>query len=278
MFGVRRPSAAGIFYNSEKNELLRQIEESFKNRMGPKKIKNRNPIAVISPHDRYHVSGPIAAWSYSSIGQTNYIIIGCNHNNIGSEFSVMKEGLWKTPLGEVVVSSKIAQKIIEKSGFAEYDVVAHENEHSIEVQLPFLQFMFGNDFKFVPISIINSFANEDFLKRCISLGKTIADAIKSDKEEWTIIGTSDLMHNSKEVSKKIDKHLIDSIRSMNVKKIFETSVKHKAHICGLGALLTTVAAAKGLGAKKSELLKYSSSFPVVHDENSVTGYASLIIY
>lgn len=278
MFGVRRPVAAGIFYNGQKDDLLREIEVSFKHRLGPRDIKGRNPIAVIAPHDRYHLSGPVAAWSYSVVEQTNYIIIGSNHNNLGSEFAIMKEGLWKTPLGEIVVSSRLAQKIIDKSGIVEYDVVAHENEHSIEVQLPFLQYRFGNDFKIVPISIMNSYANEDFMKRCIAVGKAIADAIKMDKEKWTIISTSDLSHNSNEASKRIDKHLIESVKNLSEKKLFEKTVKHNAHICGLGALFTALSAAKQLGAKKSELLKYSSSFPIIQDPNSVTGYASLIIY
>lgn len=278
MFGVRRPAAAGVFYNSEKNGLLREIELSFKHKTGPRGIKSRNPIAIVAPHDRYHLSGPVAAWSYSAVEQTNYIIIGSNHNNLGSEFSVMKEGLWKTPLGEIVVSSHMAQKIIDKSKIVEYDVVAHENEHSIEVQLPFLQYRFGNDFKFVPLAIMNSYANEDFMKRCILVGKAIANSIRNDKDRWTIIATSDLSHNSKDVSKKIDRDLINSMKNLSERKLFQRTVEHNAHICGLGALITAMSAAKEIGAKKSKLLKYSNSFAIIRDPNSVTGYASLIIY
>lgn len=278
MFTIRRSAAAGIFYNSEKDALLREIETSFKHKLGPRKLKSKKPIAVVTPHDRYHLSGPVAAWSYATLDPTNYVIIGSNHNNLGSEFAVMREGLWKTPLGEVVVNSRMAQKIIDKSKIVEYDVVAHENEHSIEVQIPFLQYRFGNDFKFVPITIINSYANEDFLKRCVAVGKSIADVIKNDKENWTIIATSDFSHNSKETSKRIDKNLIDSMKNLNAKKLFDATVKYKSHICGLGALITALVASKNLGAKNAELMKYSSSFSVTQDPDSVTGYASLIIY
>lgn len=278
MYIIRNPAASGIIYNSDKSLLIKEIESSFKHKLGPKEIKKKNLIAVVVPHDKYHLSGYIAAWSYSKIEKANYVIIGANHNRIGSKFAIMKEGLWKTPLGEIAINSRIAQKIIDKNRIVDFDVTVHEKEYSIEAQLPFLQYRFGSDFKFVPISIINNFSDKDFLESCESVGKTIADVVKSEKEKWIIISSTDFSHGSKEQVKKIDKQLINSIKNLSENKFFKKVNENNAYICGYGAILTTLAAAKELGAKKSKLLKYSTSFPVIQDPTSVSGYASIIIY
>lgn len=277
MFAIREPKAAGLFYSSDKTLLEREIETAFRGKGGPKEYESENLVAVITPHDKYHICGSVSAWSFSKIEKANYVIIGANHHELGSRFAIMKDGLWKTPLGEVAVSNRIAQKIIDKSKIVDYDVVSHENEHSIEVQLPFLQYRFGNDFKIVPIAIRNRFEDKDFVKQCQDIGKSIAQAIASDKEKWVIIATTDFSKGDRKSVEKVDKMLIGSLKNLNEKKFFDAIHENESYICGYGAILTAVAAAKEMNAEKSKLLKYMSSMEVVKDPKSVVGYASILV-
>lgn len=278
MYIIRDPVAAGVFYNSDKFELAKEIESCFKHKLGPKEIKTQNVIAAIVPHDKLHLSGYISAWAYSKFEKANYIILGANHKRIGVKFAVMKEGLWKTPLGEIAINRRVAEKIINKSKIAQYDVTAHENEHSIENQLPFLQYRFGSDFNFVPISITNVFSDENFLEQCKSLGKAIADTTKAEKEKWIIIASTDFLQGTKNYVEKTDKQLINLISSLDEKKILKEISEKNIFICGYGAILTTILSAKELGAKKVKVLSYGTSFDILRDPNSVTGYASIIFY
>lgn len=277
MYTVREPKAAGIFYNSDRNSLEREIDISFNGRDGPKEMSSLKTVGMIMPHEKYHLCGPVYAWGASRVAKSNYIIIGSNHFDVGSRFAIMKEGLWKTPLGEIVVSNRMAQKIVDKSKIVDYDVMPHENEHSVEVQLPFLQYRFGNDFKMVPIVIRNRFDDKDFVNYCKELGKAIGQAVKSEKEKWVVIGTTNLSAGPKSQVEKNDKAIIKSLRNLSENSFFKTVHDRSSYLSGYGAVLTTLAAAKEIGAKRSKLLKYGNSLEIVQDPKSVLGYASIII-
>lgn len=278
MFAIREPTAAGIFYNLDKNLLTKEIEASFKHKLGPKKIKTEKFLAAIVPHDKIHLSGAVAAWVFSKMEKANYVIIGPNHHQVGSKFAIMREGIWKTPFGGVIVDPKISQTTIDRTKIVEYDVIAHKDEHAIETQLPFLQYKFGNDFKIVPISITNSFADMDFVDACSLIGKTVGKILRTSKEEWRIIGTTDMSNGTKQQVESNDKVLLKSIVSLKPEKFFDAMTQTNSQICGYGATIATMSAAKELGAKKSKLLKYATSFDILQDPMSVSGYASLIIY
>jgi hypothetical protein len=278
MINIRAPIAAGTFYNLDKSLLIQQIESCFKHEIGPKIIGKERFIATIVPHAGYAYSGPVAAWSYSRMSEGNYIILGPNHQAIGPQFSIMKEGLWKTPLGGVAIDNRMAEKLEERCEILEYDVLAHQYEHSIEVQLPFLQYRFGSDFKFVPISIINQFADEDFLQSCKYVGKCIGDVLKNEKK-WIIIASSDFSHYiPQEIAEKIDKKLIKTIEKLDEKKFFSLIMKRNSSICGFGPIAIAMVAAKELKAKKGKLLCYKTSGDITGDIGSVVGYASIIIF
>ena len=278
MFAVREPVGAGMFYNVDKDLLLKEVDAAFKSPSGPKKIDSEDFIAAIVPHDKLHLSGSVAAWAYAKMEKANYVIIGPNHNSIGSRFAVMRDGMWKNPLGGISIDSKVAQKIIDKTKLVTYDVLAHKDEHAIEVQLPFLQYKFGNDFKMVPLNITNSTADLDFVRACVLIGKTIGQILNSDKEDWIIIGTTDFTSGAKDLVERLDKSLLKAILTLKPEKIFETMNETNSNVCGYGALLTTIAAAREGGARRAKLLKYATSYDVTQDPTSVTGYASIIIY
>ncbi|MEM5829184.1 MAG: MEMO1 family protein [Candidatus Aenigmatarchaeota archaeon] len=279
MIPIREPAAAGTFYSYDAANLKREISDSFSHRLGPRGFKKQNFLAAVVPHAGYIYSGPIAAWIYSRIEKANYIIFGPNHTGIGAKFALMKIGLWKTPLGEVAIHDEIAEKILKECKIVEHDVMAHQHEHSIEVQLPFLQYRYGNDFKFVPIAILNEFADEVFLEDCKTVGKAVANVIKKEKGKWIILASSDFSHYvPQKVAKRIDLSLIEEIEKLNEKKFFEKILEKNASVCGFGGIASTIVAAKELGAKKGELLKYATSGDITGEFDSVVGYASVMIY
>lgn len=277
MYAIREPKAAGIFYNSDKKSLERDLEAAFGGKGGPGDAESEDPIAMITPHDRQHLCGQVSAWAYAKAGKANYVIIGANHMDVGARFAIMKEGLWKTPLGEVAVSNNVAQRIMDKSGVVEYDVTSHAGEHSVEVQIPFMQHAHGSDFKIVPIVIRNNFDDKDFMQQCVGLGKSIAQSLVTEKERWVVIGTTDLTSGARPKVERTDKSLIASMRTLNPKKFFDAVHRNESYICGYGAVLAAMSAAKELKAKKATLLKHATSTESVRGGKATTGYASIMM-
>lgn len=269
---------AGMFYHLNPEMLRKQIKECFEHQLGPKKIQQEKFIGAVVPHAGYPYSGPIAAWIYSIIPRCNYIILGPNHSGFGSKFGIMKEGEWKTPLGSARINEKIARKIIESSPLLEYDVLSHESEHSIEVQLPFLQYRFGKEFSFIPICVMNEYPDFDFLEECKIVGEAITDAIKKEKEKWIILASSDFSHYIPyDFAYTTDNYVIDSIINLDERDFFARLQEKNASICGFGPIAIAIVASKKLGAKKGKLIKYATSGDVTFDKGAVVGYASIIL-
>jgi len=276
---IRQPAVAGSFYNLDPEMLKRQISVAFKKSLVEKIGMERGFVAAVVPHAGYEYSGAVAAHVYSRIERGNYIILGPNHTGIGADFALMKEGLWKTPLGEAVIDRDVAEKILGKCRIVEYDILAHQNEHSIETQLPFLQHRFGSDFKFVPICIRNEFPTEDFLEQCSVAGRGLAEVVKSEKNKWIIIASSDfshfIPHND---ATETDNYIIDSILKLDENGFFEKIVEKNASVCGFGPIATAMIDAKRLGAKRGKLFGYATSGDVTGETESVVGYAAVGIY
>jgi hypothetical protein len=275
---VRPPAVAGMFYNLNPDMLKKQIKSCFNHKLGQKEIKEEKFVAAVVPHAGYPYSGPIASWVYSKIQKCNYIILGPNHRVFGSKFGVMRDGIWKTPLGSIKIDDKISKKLIEANTLFEYDVISHESEHSIEVQLPFLQYRFEDDFEFIPICVINDYPSFDFLDECKMIGKVVADTIKNEKNRWMILASSDFSHYIPyDSAYSTDNYIIDAILKLNEKDFFARLQEKEASVCGFGPIVIAMIAAKQLGAKKGELLKYATSGDVTGDKEAVVGYASIIL-
>jgi len=275
---IRQPAVAGMFYNLNPEMLKKQIRRCFEHELGPKKIKEEKLVGCVVPHAGYTYSGPVAAWVYSKIPKCNYVILGPNHRVFGSTFGIMKEGVWKTPLGSVKIDDKFATKLIENCSLLEYDIISHKSEHSIEVQLPFLQYRFGEDFKFVPVSVMNELPSFDFLEECKIVGKAIANIIKKEKNQWIIIASSDFSHYIPyDFAYSTDNYVIDAILKLNEKEFFSRIQERNASICGFGPIVISMIISKILGAKEGKLLKYATSGDVVPDKGAVVGYASIIL-
>jgi len=272
MFKIREPFASGVLYEKEAGLLKNQIERCFSHKLGPKGMKPQSLISGIVPHNSIESSGPIASWLYSRLEKTNFIILGAVHKPMQSQFAIMKDGLWKTPLGELLIDTKMANKISDSCDLIEYDSLPHQTEHSIEMQLPFLQYRFGNDIKFVPILVYNKFADESFLNNCNYVGDAILNDIKGSKDRWVVIASSDFSHG-----KKFDNAAIKTLMKLDGKKFFNKIKNNENKVCGFGCIAIAIAIAKGVGAGNAKLLKYASGSEVISN-SSLTGYASIIFY
>ena len=277
---IRYPTQSGSFYLSTEGSLKKQIENCFLHELGPKnlppKTKNSscNIIGLISPHAGYMYSGPIAAHAYYALASDcrpeTVIILGPNHTGYGSSLSLMNDGYWQTPLGNVEIDSEIANLITQKSEIVEIDDLAHRFEHSIEVQLPFLQYIYGSDFKFIPIC----FQKQD-LASVMKVGKTLAEVCSTKK--IVIIASSDMNHyQSQKITIEKDVAAIKAIEELNETNFYSIIKSKNISACGYGPIATLITVSKELDGKKAELLSYSTSGDISNDYSSVVGYAAMV--
>jgi AmmeMemoRadiSam system protein B len=277
---IRHPSVAGSWYAGTPNRLREQIEELFTHRLGPgslpKTVKEgpRNIVGLVVPHAGYMASGPVAAHAYHSLAEDGkpdvIVIFGPNHTGHGSALAVMNEGAWRTPLGDVEIDSETADQILKASRIVDVDSMAHAYEHSIELQLPFLQYLYGSDFKFVPIC----FGIQDLVSSR-EVGKAVAEALKG--KNALVIASSDMTHDEpQEIAERKDGLAIEAALKMDEKLYYSTVESYAITTCGYGPVIAAITAAKELGAKKARLLCYKTSGDIFGDYSSrIVGYASI---
>ena len=273
---LRRAQVAGSFYKGSKVDLTSEIEECFTHPLGPGRLPtlaqvgDRKLVGLVCPHAGYIYSGPIAARSYFELASDGkpdkIVIIGPNHTGQGSGVSMMLEGAWETPLGQIRVDKKAAEDISKISDIIDLDDQAHLHEHSVEVQLPFLQYVLKTEFEFVPICMMM----QD-LKTSLEVGKAIGQALKDD--DVLIIASSDMTHyESAEAAKQKDQLAINAILALDDTKLQETVQAHGISMCGHGPVASMIAASRILNAKTAKLLGYSTSGDITGDNSEVVGY------
>ncbi|TFB08132.1 MEMO1 family protein, partial [Candidatus Atribacteria bacterium MT.SAG.1] len=260
---LRKPAVAGSFYSGDLKSLNEQIQNCFLHKIGPGKIplvnpkKGNNIMGFVSPHAGYMYSGPVAANGFYKIAldgkPDTIIILGPNHQGFGENISIMVEGKWKTPLGEIEIDTEMAEDILKNSKIIKNDKKAHQYEHSIEVQLPFIQYIFGNNIKFVPICMTRQDIDTD-----IEIAQSICSSVVD--KNILIIASSDFTHyEPQEYAKSVDKQAIDAILEFNPKKLYDMIYQQNLTMCGPGPITVMLIACETLGAKKAELLKYATS-------------------
>ncbi len=261
---IRYPAVAGTFYPSDPIE-LRKIVLSLLAKVP--EYPERDYVGAIVPHAGYVYSGPIAAHAYKALSKVEgkpVVIVGPNHTGEGLPVSIFPEGEWVTPIGSVPVDAELAAEIRERSEIAEFDPTAHIFEHSIEVQLPFLQSIYPA-FSFVPITMLDQ--SYDAAK---DLAKAIPDNV-------LFIASSDFSHYvPADVGKSLDMPIVESILHLDARGILE-GVEKGASPCGYGPMMALVEWAKRVGAK-AELLAFGSSGDVTGDYSSVVDYAAIVFY
>lgn len=265
---IRNPIVAGQFYPADSKGLKKQLE-GFIN----KKSEKKDVLGLVSPHAGYMFSGAVAGAVYSKINVPDKVIIlGPNHTGRGVSFSIITEGIWTTPLGEAKIASSLAKSILKNSKELEEDTSAHMYEHSIEVQLPFLQYL-NPRISFVPICLSSGdyFSYKD-------IASAISSAIRDTNEKILIIASSDMTHyESQETADKKDRQAIDAILQLDEKLLLERIKKFNISMCGFVPAAIMLLACKELGAKSAELIKYQTSGDIIGDYAEVVGYAGIIV-
>ena len=274
---VRRPYVAGSFYPRDPQRLRSDIEDCFRHTLGPGRLptkgeKPRTITALVCPHAGYMYSGPVAAHSYLALSEEKApetaIILCPNHTGHGSAVSLMGEGYWETPLGRMKIDQDLSKAIFKASGMIDMDESAHQYEHSIEVQLPFLQYLYGSSINIVPICM----GFQD-LETSRNVGEAVAEAAKD--RNTVIIASTDMTHQEPQQSAaRKDRLVLDAVEAMDEEKVQEVVRVNRMTMCGYGPVSAALVASKRLGADRAEILSYHTSGDITGDRGAVVGYAS----
>jgi len=276
----RMPAVAGVFYPSSREALEKELERVFLHRLGPGRLPTRRfgeatAPALISPHAGYMYSGPIAAHAYIQLDGRRRIetavILGPNHYGIGTPVSIYPDGEWVTPLGSVEVDRDLAMDIARSSDIFSLDEFSHSREHSIEVQVPFLQYVIGG-VKIVPISLL-----DQSLQTCIKVGKALAEVLRG-RDDVMLIASTDFTHyEPHEEAVRRDGIALKIIENLDPEGLYDAITRYDISMCGYGGVAAVMQACRDLGAQRAEVLKYATSGDVTGEYDSVVGYAAVKI-
>ena len=260
----RMPAVAGQFYPGTREELERMLRMLFRN----EQIKQLAYEAIV-PHAGYIYSGKVAAKVFAKIKKAEtFVILSPNHTGLGSEISVSESASWVTPLGELSVNIKLAEEIVSNSS-ANFDELAHIEEHSIEVLLPFIQHLFKKA-SIVPITIgTTSFDELDKLAEALFKA--------SQKHKFCLIASSDFSHFVPlKFAKEKDMEAIEYIKRLDAEGFYNIVAERRLSICGHAPITTTLIYCKKRGRREGRLLKYDTSASRTGDTSNVVGYAGII--
>jgi AmmeMemoRadiSam system protein B len=280
---AREAAVAGAFYSGSRGELVRQIEKCFLNRLGPGHLpepRDRrlgNVLGLVAPHAGYMYSGPAAAFAYDALAQDGIpdvaVILGPNHHALGAGVAVAADSDWETPLGVMPVDGDTARAIVSGCRYASLDDSAHVREHSIEVQIPFLQYIGGDRTKIVPIAI-SHLNQHDAAELTADLGRAIAGAIEG--KSAVVIASTDFTHyESQAVARTNDQLALDRIVSLDAEGLIRTVYENSITMCGVIGTAVMTKAVRLLSAKQVRKLTYYTSGEVTGDHTQVVGYAAL---
>lgn len=276
----RSPAVAGQFYAGADDELREQIDQCFRHEYGPGPLDETGsdgatPTALVSPHAGYPFSGPIAAHGFATLAGDAApevaVILGPNHQGVGTAAAVASHECWRTPLGTLPVDGAFASMLVEQSDVATFDDHPHAGEHSIEVQLPFLQYCL-DDPSIVPICLTR--LGRD---RAEKLGRDIAGAIAEGGREAVVVSSTDLTHyEDHRTAADADEPVVDAIRAFDTDAIAR-AVDGGHTMCGPWATVAGLTAASELGADTGELRQYATSGQTSGRKDRVVGYCSVTL-
>jgi len=277
---VRKPYVANAFYAGTKTGLIQQIRDCFTHKFGPGQIpevKENGPrkiLGIVSPHAGYMYSGPVAANGFAKLAADGipeaFIILGPNHTGQGSGVSILTDGAWETPIGTSKIQTELAERIQKSNSILDVDEASHANEHSIEVQLPFIQFLYGESIKFIPICMMM----QD-LRTSREIAKSIVDQCQG--KDYVIIASSDFTHyEPQDAANRKDKAAIDEILKLDDDGLNDLGEGNRVTMCGYGPITTLIAAAKLMTGVRAELLEHKTSGDITGDKSAVVGYSSLV--
>ena len=265
---VREPAVAGRFYPANQRQLRADLESYLSPRS-----EHVSAIGCLVPHAGYMYSGQVAGAVFSRLAIPERCVVMCpNHTGRGHPLAIMKEGAWRTPLGDVAIDTDLAERLMENFPALTEDSAAHRYEHAIEVELPFLQ-LSRPGVKFVPIAIGTA-----QLVILMELGEAIAKALRQQNSQVLMVASSDMNHYENDPTTRVkDRKAIEKILAIDAPGLYETVINESISMCGFGPTVAMLSAASRLGAKKAELVQYATSGDVSGDRDMVVGYAGVIV-
>jgi AmmeMemoRadiSam system protein B len=274
MARIREPAVAGRFYPADPIALRADITSYVS---AAQAVDANTPrvraVGCIAPHAGYIYSGLVAATVFSRIEIPSGCVVLCpNHTGHGHRLAIMKDGEWRTPLGNVKIDTQIAEALMNAFPALADDSVAHQSEHAIEVELPFLQVR-RPEAKIVPIAI--GTGNLMILEQ---LGEAIANVVRASSQQILIIASSDMNHYEDDATTRIKDHkAIERILTLDARGLHQTIMSESISMCGFGPAVTMLTAATKLGAQHAELVQYATSGDVSGDMEMVVGYAGIVV-
>jgi AmmeMemoRadiSam system protein B len=275
---IRQPAVAGQFYSSDPDELQAEVQRYH----DPAAVRQA-ATAGICPHAGLMYSGHVAGALFSRLSlPTVAILIGPNHREIGPPISIYPEGTWLIPGGAVTVHAALAATLLQRFPLATADTTAHEREHCLEVLLPFLRRPAHPAVQIVPILLRH--AHREVYR---DFGQCLAEALRdipgspepsAGAPAPLLLASTDLNHyEPAEITRRKDRQAIQAIQNLDADALDEAIRTHRISMCGYGATMTVLHAARSVGARQASLVKYATSGDITGDRSSVVGYAALTI-
>ena len=271
---VREPAVSSMFYPDDPTKLRKDIETYLKCAVVPD--LEENVIGIISPHAGYMYSGKVAAYGFKMIEKRSIdtvILIGPSHRAYFEGVALWDRGSFETPLGRTDIDEDIAGEIVNIHGIIKPNMDTHREEHSLEVQLPFLQSVLDS-FKIIPLvmGIQTSSASRELVE-------SLSKVLQASKKKFLVVGSTDLSHYYPYAeAKKLDDVIVGHLDTFNIPGMIEDIETGKTEACGAGPIIATMMLSEKLGADHGTVLKYANSGDVSGDKSGVVGYVSAVFY
>lgn len=265
---LRSPAVAGQFYPKHPEALARTLDQLI-----PPRQEKCAAIGVMVPHAGYVYSGGVAGKTFAGVAiPPEVVILGPNHHGIGAPVAVDTCSGWTTPLGDVAIAAELAAAILAATPLATADTEAHRSEHSLEVQVPFLQAE-ARDAAIVPICL-----GRVPLDQLLALGDALATAMRTRPNLPLLVASSDMTHyESAEAARRKDHLALQHVLDLDPEGLFRTVRDQRISMCGVLPTVVMLRAALALGATRAELVAYANSGDVTGDQRQVVGYAGVVV-
>lgn len=264
----RMAAVAGQFYAGEKEVLREQVSNFLQQKQEP-----RQAVGIMVPHAGYVYSGAIAGQTFSRVKVPDRVVLlGPNHTGYGAAQAVYPSGSWQTPLGDIPIDSSLAGQIIAECGEAIADDLAHRYEHSLEVQVPFIQ-MKAPKARLVPVCLGHA-----PLQKMLDFGYSLGRLLASQSLPALLVASSDMTHfESAESARLHDMKALEKVLALDAEGLYRLVAAEAISMCGVMPTVVMLAAAKELGAQKGTLVRYGNSGETTGDNAEVVGYAGVVI-
>jgi len=269
---LRRAAVAGRFYPGDREDLRAEASGYLSQTASSHQLPVR-AVGCIAPHAGYVYSGHVAGAVFARLEVPRNCVVLCpNHTGMGQALAIMSEGSWQTPLGDIPIDSELAECLKARFPALQEDAAAHRAEHAAEVELPFL-LLRQPDLRFTPIALGTS-----QFKILAELGEALAHVVAARKEPVLIVASSDMNHyESDAVTRGKDHRAIERILTLDPRGLFDVVTQQNISMCGFGPAVVMLTAARLLGAKSAELVKYATSGDISGDRDMVVGYAGIVV-